>query len=77
MVASALASASAFTSSIITGKPASAQTWLMPLPIWPAPITPIFWITGLRSNASASSEAGRTATFIRCAPTRPSVQAAR
>src|SRR5437763_1726052 len=30
------------TSLSSTSKPASAATWAMPLPIWPAPITPIF-----------------------------------
>ena len=32
------------TSLSITSKPASAQTWAMPLPIWPAPTTPTFLI---------------------------------
>ena len=28
-----------------TSSPASAQTWAMPLPIWPAPITPTVLIS--------------------------------
>src|SRR5579863_8391537 len=41
MVASPAAMRSATTSLSRTWKPDSAQTWAMPLPIWPAPTTPI------------------------------------
>src|SRR5262247_4175167 len=44
MTSLALSSCALSTSAIFTSKPASAQTWAMPLPIWPAPMTPIFWI---------------------------------
>ena len=44
IVAIALASASDFTSSITTSIPAAAHTCAMPLPIWPAPITPTVWM---------------------------------
>ena len=35
---------SAVTSLSTTSKPANAATWAMPLPIWPEPITPTFFI---------------------------------
>src|SRR5215468_3219819 len=44
MASLALSSCALSTSASFTSKPASAQTWAMPLPIWPAPMTPIFWI---------------------------------
>ncbi len=45
----------------MTSKPASAQTWAMPLPIWPAPITPT-----LRMVSAMMSERtfGRSLTSI-------------
>ena len=46
MVALAFSIASAFTSSSTTGRPASAQTCAMPLPIWPAPMTPTEAMSG-------------------------------
>ena len=56
IVAIALSSGSGFTSSSITGSPASAQTWAMPLPICPAPITPTRAISG--GSASSAPPAG-------------------
>src|SRR5579872_1639743 len=46
MVASPALTRSATTSLSSTWKPDSAQTWAMPLPIWPAPTTPILRIVG-------------------------------
>src|SRR5262245_50169325 len=40
----ARASAAWSTSLSFTSSPASAQTCAMPLPIWPAPMIPMFWI---------------------------------
>src|SRR3974390_2581321 len=40
IVATAFWSASALMSEICTSYPASAQTWAIPLPIWPAPMMP-------------------------------------
>src|SRR5919202_5928723 len=34
-----------------TSKPASAQTWAMPLPICPAPITPTFYMLSVRERS--------------------------
>ena len=43
----------ALTSSSVTGRPASAQTCAMPLPICPAPITPTRAISGGRQQRAA------------------------
>src|ERR1700730_16476718 len=40
-----------------TSMPASAQTWAIPVPIWPAPITPIFFMSIL--FAHNRNQAGR------------------
>src|ERR1044072_8017632 len=47
MVASPSLMRSPETSLISTSIPASAATCAMPLPIWPAPITPIFWMLAM------------------------------
>src|SRR5258707_15280616 len=44
IVSTARSSATGSTSPSRTLNPASAHTWAMPLPIWPAPITPIVFI---------------------------------
>src|SRR5690242_6082292 len=44
MIALALSSCALSMSASFTSNPASAQTWAMPLPIWPARTTPILWI---------------------------------
>src|SRR3546814_16212468 len=44
ITSSARSSCASSTSSSFTCKPASAQTWAMPLPICPAPMTPMVLI---------------------------------
>src|SRR5215472_3521573 len=48
-------SRSAETSLSTTSKPASAATCAMPLPIWPAPITPSFLITAIFSSTGTAA----------------------
>ncbi len=64
IVAIALVSGSGFTSSMVTGRPASAQTWAMPLPICPAPITPTRAISGGSASSVPPAGVGFTSTFI-------------
>ena len=64
MVAIAFFSASGFTSSRVTGRPASAQTWAMPLPICPAPTTPTRAISGGSASSVPPAGDGFTSTFI-------------
>src|SRR5262245_18793191 len=44
MISRACLRASSLTSRRRTSNPASAETWAMPLPIWPAPMTPMVLI---------------------------------
>src|SRR3954467_2064349 len=60
----ALASASCLISTIVTGKPARAHTWAIPLPICPAPMTPTDAISGGSVIMWAISAAGLTSTFM-------------
>src|SRR3954447_21776601 len=62
MVASASLSRGAAMSLITTDMPASAQTWAMPLPIWPAPTIPI-----LRMVSAMMSIRNRSAVVQRSA----------
>ena len=64
MVASASLMRSADTSWSLTSKPASAQTCAMPLPIWPAPITPTLRM--LCAMCSLLPKSRRSFTPIRC-----------
>src|SRR4029077_15098194 len=49
--------APASTSESRTSKPEIAQTWAMPLPIWPAPMMPMVWIMGVPGGRDAVREA--------------------
>src|SRR5271167_128082 len=65
----ALAKASCLISTIVTGKPARAQTWAIPLPICPAPMTPTESISGISAIMGATFVPGwpaadLTSTFI-------------
>src|SRR6201996_99639 len=60
----ALVRASCLMSTIVTGKPARAQTWAMPLPICPAPMTPTDSISGGSVTIGAMPPAGLTSTFM-------------
>ena len=53
-------------------KPLSAQTWAMPLPIWPAPMTPMRLImTGYSSVYFFSTAAVSSGTIWNRSPTMP------
>src|SRR5687768_17535121 len=54
MMPIALGSISALASSMRTLNPETAQTWAMPLPICPAPITPIVLIMASSSRLSGA-----------------------
>src|SRR5918997_564814 len=47
-----------------TSRPASAQTWAMPLPIWPAPITPTVLMSVVIARAPSARFRARLAEFL-------------
>src|SRR6185437_5396394 len=65
MRSSALPSCSELMSSSMTSKPASERTWAMPLPIWPAPITPMRSIPMIRSLTLFIAELGQLFVHLR------------
>src|ERR1700712_3284928 len=60
----ALVSASCLISTMVTGKPARAHTWAIPLPICPAPMTPTDAMSGGSVPIGAMPPAGLTSTFM-------------
>src|ERR687893_576856 len=63
MVASPALMRSSLRSLRRTSRPASAQTWAMPLPIWPAPITPTVLMSVVIARAPSARLRARLAEF--------------
>src|SRR5437016_8538520 len=72
MVASPDVTRSGATSLSATENPASAHTWAMPLPIWPAPITPTLRIVSFISLVRSMNFAARATGASLCFAAVPS-----
>src|SRR5690606_32757525 len=66
MVAKPRSSASSLRSFSQTSKPASAKTWAMPLPIWPAPMTPTLLMSMLTPRPRHCSQAALSVALPHC-----------